>query len=228
MSSLSNKASMRSLALEYVNSIATTQAQTEANLEILQTIAEAFISSVGIELATQYLDLEKASGKWLDDIAKTVGVSRSELQGTEQAEDDDFFKIYIKFAIIRNFSKASFSSISRMLFVLFGNDVYIARQPTAFTIGIFADETVYETIKILINRDLIPLALCHDIVLLGQTPPAGFEWWGFFALPYSLVIDGKMTEERYNELLATQESTHWAQNNDVKYLYIPEELIYRP
>lgn len=229
MSSLTNKARVHQLALDYVNEVATSQAQTVSNLGLLQTIAEAFISSVGIDLAEQYLDIDKATGKWLDDIAKTVGVGRSDLQGIPQQNDDAFFRTYIRFAIIRNFSKASLLSLSRLLFILFGNGVYITRQATPFSIGIFANNENYNTVKALLKRDLIPLALCHNASLLAKEPPEGYEWWGLFSIPYSVVIEGKMSEEQYNELLASQENTHWQpKDNDIKYLYIPEEFIYRP
>jgi hypothetical protein len=229
MSNLSNKARVHKLALEYVNNIAISHAQTVANLGILQTIAEAFISSVGIDFAEQYLDIDKATGKWLDDIAKTVGVSRNDLQGIPQQNDDAFFRIYIRFTIIRNFSRASLLSLSQMLFVLFGDSVYITRQSTPFSIGIFANSENYDTVKILLDRGLIPLAICHSAKLLVKAPPDGYKWWGFFSIPYSVVIEGKMSNEKYNELLASQENTHWQpQNNNIKYLYIPEEFIYRP
>lgn len=229
MSNLTNKARVHTLALEYVNDIAISHAQTEANLGMLQTIAEAFISSVGIDLAEQYLDIDKATGKWLDDVARTVGVSREDLQGIPQQSDDVFFRTYIRFAIIRNFSMASLLSLSQMLFLLFGNSVYITRQATPFSIGLFVDSENYDTVKILLERGLIPLALCHSTSLLAKSPPDGYEWWGIFTIPYSVVLEGKMSEERYNELLASQENTHWQpKDNDTKYLCIPEEFIYRP
>ena len=229
MNTLSNRARVHTLALAYVNDIAISQAQTVPNLTVLQVIAEAFISSVGIDLAEQYLDIDNATGVRLNDIAKIVGVNRSDLQGTTQYNNDDFFRTYIRFAIVRNFSRASLSSLSSMLFVLFGNEVYLARQQTPFSIGIFASDTHYETIKILLEKNLISLALCHNATILVKEPPLGYKWWGIFTIPYSLVIDGKMTELEYNEYLAEQKQTHWQpKDGGTKYIYITEEFIYRP
>lgn len=228
MSSLSNRARVYKMTLDYINDVANTHCQTIPNMQILHTIAEGFISSTGIDLAEQYLDINKASGEWLDDVAKTVGVDRSIFQGTPQFADDTFFRTYIKFVIIRNFSRASLLSLSRMLFVLFGNKVYITRQETPFTIGIFADEENYDILKVLIQKKLLPLALCHSANLLGQSAPEGFEWWGIFTLPYSVVIEGKMTEAEYLDILAHEKQAQWQpKDGGEQYLYITEELIFR-
>lgn len=133
---------------------------------------------------------------------------------------DFYYRIYIKLKIIQNYSIASVWFISQFFYTFFGNDVYVSFQgavaPT--TIALFAIDSLFDFIKSLAIRDLLPRPIAFNWVIVKQ-PPEGYYYFGFFSRPYQDVIDGKISLTKYNELAISL--SRYSYNDDEKTIYLP-------
>jgi hypothetical protein len=218
---ITNRARVEDLAYQEIEDCLLGRFQTTHNLEFMQTLIRGFISATGIDLARQILDIDTATGSWLDEIAKFIGASRQDLAGLSQQNDDVFFRTYLKFILVRNFSKASIVNLASTLFILFKNTVYLSRQRTQpFLLVAYASSENFDILKVLIEKKLWKLPLSHSVKLIGAAPPEGYHWFSYLNIPFQDVIEGKIDLTTYLNLLDSDISKRQSYNNDGKTVWI--------